>query len=565
MEIIKLTTDQLKTSDLNMRALPKKSDLSDILPSIRQHGVIQNLIVRKNGTGFHVIAGGRRFAAALEIAQETNSALELPCALVEGTDDAAALELSMIENMARLDPNPVEQYRAFAILKEKGQSIDEISMVFGISVLGVKQRLALGNLQPAILQLYQDKKLDGNSLQLLTLADKKKQTEWLKLFKSKEWHPTGHLIKNWIFNEGNISADNAIFDLELYTGSVVSDLFNEETILSDTAQFWELQNLEIAARKAKYIKNGWAGVELVEGYFQTYDHEPTTKKEGGKVFIRVRQDGKIEFHEGYLTEREVKASQAAENGETVSPSLSRPEISNPAQEYFALHRHAAVRNELPKNPMVGFRMMVAQSMSSMRRHITTTGKDEIAESVKNSKSVTDFNAKSVIALERLGISTKKDATHFLSTRYSTLELFQILIHMTDKQVMEVCAYISAELLTDGSMEVDVLGQMFDVDMSKVWEADDTFLNLIRDKSTLNAVVASVGGQTLADANISATGKIMRGILKDLFAGEGGRKKVSGWIPEWFKFPFSFHTKTEGLSELRNKKTMKSYMKSLAKR
>jgi ParB family transcriptional regulator, chromosome partitioning protein len=108
--------DKLSVSKANMRYAKKAPEVSDILPTVRKWGVIQPVIVRPNCAldAFEIIAGSRRFHAALIVAEERRVAGEgdadveialLPCAILEEGDDADAVEASMIENMARLDPD----------------------------------------------------------------------------------------------------------------------------------------------------------------------------------------------------------------------------------------------------------------------------------------------------------------------------------------------------------------------------------------------------------------------------------------------------------------------------
>ena len=67
---------------------------------------------------------------------------------MDAKDDALAIETSIIENVARLAPTEMEQYEAFKVLADKGQSVDDIAAVFGITPNSVKRRLALGRLFP---------------------------------------------------------------------------------------------------------------------------------------------------------------------------------------------------------------------------------------------------------------------------------------------------------------------------------------------------------------------------------------------------------------------------------
>src|SRR3546814_4523629 len=103
-----------------MRYGSKAPDVSDMLPSIRARGVLVPLLVRpgpvpsdvEGGSTetFEIVAGSRRFHAAQIAAQESGEADPLPCAIMEDGDDASALEASLIENIARLDPDEVSQW-----------------------------------------------------------------------------------------------------------------------------------------------------------------------------------------------------------------------------------------------------------------------------------------------------------------------------------------------------------------------------------------------------------------------------------------------------------------------
>ena len=68
-----------------------------------------------------------------------------------------------------------------------------------------------------------------------------------------------------------------------------------------------------------------------------------------------------------------------------------------------------------------------------------------------------------------------------------------------------------------------------------WTADDTFLDLIRDRVAVNAMLDEVAGKAVADANLSETAKIQKKIIQDCLTGEG-RDKVEGWVPRYMAFP-----------------------------
>jgi len=137
---------ELKVSKLNMRHGRKIPDVSDILPSIRQSGIRQTLLVRREGDQYGVIAGRRRFFALQTIAKESGEVPLVPCAIMAEDDAATAIEASVIENVGRLPATEMEQYPAFTRLNAKGRTVDEIANYFGVTALPVRRVKALASL-----------------------------------------------------------------------------------------------------------------------------------------------------------------------------------------------------------------------------------------------------------------------------------------------------------------------------------------------------------------------------------------------------------------------------------
>jgi ParB family chromosome partitioning protein len=74
----------------------------------------------------------------------------MPCAILESGDNADAIEASLIENSARLDPDEVTRWECFTRLVREGRCVEELSTTFGLPDLAVRRILALGNLLPRI-------------------------------------------------------------------------------------------------------------------------------------------------------------------------------------------------------------------------------------------------------------------------------------------------------------------------------------------------------------------------------------------------------------------------------
>jgi len=151
---------------------PRRSFDEDALvalaESLKDRGVLQPVLVRPVAGGtYELIAGERRWRAA------QLAGLETVPAVVRPDDDAASLELALIENMAREDLNPVEEARACAALVEElGLTREEVGRRVGRSRVAVSNLLRLLDLPDDVLALLEDGSLsEGHGRALLMARD----------------------------------------------------------------------------------------------------------------------------------------------------------------------------------------------------------------------------------------------------------------------------------------------------------------------------------------------------------------------------------------------------------
>ncbi|MEE4454410.1 ParB/RepB/Spo0J family partition protein [Novosphingobium resinovorum] len=562
MKLDHIPLDRLYVDKTNMRFGRKAPDVSDILPTIRARGVIQTLLVRPpDAEGrFGVVAGSRGFHACRIVADERREAgnidpeaLLLPCAIMEEGDDAAAIEASMIENMARLDADEVRQWESFTRLVREGRGLDDIAMTFGLPELSIRRVLALGNLLPRIRDLYRTERIERGTVRHLTLASKSQQKAWLALFDDADAYvPTGHQLKAWLFGGQSIPARFALFDIDGFTGATVADLFGEDRYFADPDTFWTAQNAAIEASRGAYLDEGWADVVVVPPaeHFHSWEFEKAAKRKGGRVYIDVRGTGEVTFHEGYVTRAEARR---IERGEAAcAPKAQRPELTSTLQTYVDLHRHAAVRAALIGHPALALRLMLAHaivgsSLWTVRVEPQATRNDEVRESVETSRGEAVFDTERRVVLDTLGFAAEEPAvTGGNGDDHGVAGLFLRLAALPDEAVMRAITVVIGETLAAGSAAVEAVGEEVGIDMADWWQADEALFALLRDREVLGRMTAEVAGATVANANAGEKTKTLKRIIADHLGGAEGRDKVERWVPRWMQFPPSAYTERGGV-------------------
>ena len=147
--------------------------LSDLADSIREHGIIQPLTVRKLQSGYYqIIAGERRWRAA-----RMAGLSEVPAIVIEA-DDRKAMELAMIENLQREDLNPIEEAEGYQVLMSQyGMTQEETAQRVGKSRSAVANALRLLHLCPPVRAMVEDGRLtNGHARAILPLSPEMQET-----------------------------------------------------------------------------------------------------------------------------------------------------------------------------------------------------------------------------------------------------------------------------------------------------------------------------------------------------------------------------------------------------
>ena len=163
---LSLPISQVESCSSQPRKSFDEASLAELADSIREHGIIQPLTVRKLASGYYqIIAGERRWRAARLAGLQ-----EVPVIVMEA-DDRKAAELAMIENLQREDLNPMEEAAGYqALMEQHHMTQEEAAQRVGKSRSAVANSLRLLNLAPAVRKLVEEDKLSaGHARALLPL------------------------------------------------------------------------------------------------------------------------------------------------------------------------------------------------------------------------------------------------------------------------------------------------------------------------------------------------------------------------------------------------------------
>jgi ParB family transcriptional regulator, chromosome partitioning protein len=112
-QVAQIPTNQLEPNPLQPRGNIAPESISELIDSIKEHGILEPLIIAKTPAGYQIIAGERRWRAARFLK------LEYVPAIIKETNPQQMLEMAIVENVQRKDLNPIERAKAFLRLKEE--------------------------------------------------------------------------------------------------------------------------------------------------------------------------------------------------------------------------------------------------------------------------------------------------------------------------------------------------------------------------------------------------------------------------------------------------------------
>lgn len=256
---------------------------------IHSQGLLHRLSVTNEGEeGYGVQAGGRRFKALsynVHIGRLSEEAM-IPCTEY---DQERGTAISIAENSGREESHPVDQFMAFAKLRDQGATDGQIASEYGVSLLTVQRRMVLSKIAPRFHALCREGKATLDQLQALAMTSSHEQQNaaWDSLHESSR---TPYLLRRQLTNAEVEGTDPfaLLVGIEAYQeagGTVRHDLFSsdDEHFFSDSVLLRQLAMDKLNAAAAAEREAGWAWVEVATDlsdscYYKCDREHPATTK-----------------------------------------------------------------------------------------------------------------------------------------------------------------------------------------------------------------------------------------------------------------------------------------------
>ena len=174
--IIEIPLDEIRSNPYQPRVIFDSEALEELANSIKEHGVIQPIIVKKGIKGYELVAGERRTRAA-KLAGLKN----IP-AIIKEFNDVEMMEIALIENIERENLNPIEEARAYEnILKINNITQEELAHKFAKSRSYITNMLGLLTLPDMVIKLVESKELSMGHARSLSKLEEPRKIEELAL------------------------------------------------------------------------------------------------------------------------------------------------------------------------------------------------------------------------------------------------------------------------------------------------------------------------------------------------------------------------------------------------
>jgi ParB family chromosome partitioning protein len=341
--------NKLILSQSNVRRIKAGVSIEELAEDIGRRTLLQSLTVRPvrgaDGveTGMYEIpAGGRRYRALELLVKQKRLAktAPVPCVVRDG---GIAEEDSLAENIQRAPLHPLDQFRAFLALREKGQSEEEIAAAFFVSVAVVRQRLRLASVSPRLLDVYAEDGLSLDQLMAFTVNGDHARQEQVFERLSQSYTKEPYAIRRMLTEGAVRVADKrarfiGVGTYEEAGGIILHDLFQGDDggWLQNVALVDRLVAERLAREAGAVRAEDWKWIEIAPEF--AYGHTYGLRQlRGEEIPLTAEEQATREALQAEYNQLDETYAEADELSEEVGNRLSEIETALAAFEERPVH------------------------------------------------------------------------------------------------------------------------------------------------------------------------------------------------------------------------------------
>ena len=180
--VVFLPAKAIRPNPAQPRELFRESPLEELAASIRQHGILQPLSVRRVGTSYELIAGERRLRAGIQA-----GLTEIPCIVMQMSDQESSMA-ALVENLQRQDLDFIEEARGIdLLLRQWNMSQEQAAKLLGKSQSGIANKLRLlRHSQPVLDAMRQAELTERHARALLKLSSEEEKLQAIAVIAQQE-------------------------------------------------------------------------------------------------------------------------------------------------------------------------------------------------------------------------------------------------------------------------------------------------------------------------------------------------------------------------------------------
>ncbi|TYO61389.1 ParB/RepB/Spo0J family partition protein [Bradyrhizobium hipponense] len=331
--------NKLVLSQSNVGRVKAGVSIDQLAESIAHRTLLQSLSVRAvvdaegNETGmFEVPAGGRRYRALELLVKQKRMAKTqpVPCVVREG---GIAEDDSLAENDERVGLSPLDQFRAFQTLRERGMSEEEIAARHFVTAAVVKQRLRLASVSPKLHEVYADDSMSLEQLMAFSVTGDQARQEQIWASVSRSGYDEPYQIRRML-TENTVRASDRraqFVGLNAYEqagGSILRDLFEHDDggWLQDVALLDRIVTEKLKTEAETIAAEGWKWLSVAVDF--PYGHANGLRElEGKPVDLTADEQATIDALNAEQAKLEFDYQQADELPDEVDQRLSEIEAA----------------------------------------------------------------------------------------------------------------------------------------------------------------------------------------------------------------------------------------------